>query len=201
MRGWSFPSNQKEGKKPTFMSGFSISTKLVQMNQNLSFFEEQVQFETDCLEFQGKSPRDLNLSDISDQSSSMGGMAAWAGAESSLKSESLIALTSILKHGIATDNRSGGDCTRRKENLISETTMFSSLPQSMLGAAEVSDPEAPGLELSSGRVHQQVNGDGVVLQVVLQEENPKWPQIKGRAVSALFWLLKKMSKSDNRRQL
>ena len=67
------------------------------MNQNLSFFEEQVQFETNCLEFQGKSPRDLNLSDISDQSSSMGGMAAWAGAESLLQSESLIALTSILK--------------------------------------------------------------------------------------------------------
>ena len=196
MRGWSFPSNQKEGKKPTYTSGVSISTMLVQMNQNLSFFEEQVQFETDCLEFQGKSPRGLNLSDISDQSSSIGGMAAWAGAESLLQSESLIALTSILKHGIATDtdNRSGGDCTRRKENLISETMMFSSLPQSMLGAQ--SDPEAQGLELSSGRVHQQVNGD----DVVLQEENPKWPQIKGRAVSALFWLLKKMSKSENRCQ-
>ena len=172
------------------------------MNQSLALFEEQVQFETNCLEFQARSPRDLNLSDISDLSSSMGDMAAWAGAESLLKSESLIALTSILKHGIATDNRSGGNCTRREENLISETMMFSSLGQSMLGAqSEVSQPETQGLELSSGRVHQQVNGDGVVLQVVLQEENPKWHQIKGRAVSALFWLLKKMSKSENRCQL
>ena len=67
MRGWSVPSNQKEieedtkSEKATFTSGVLISTKLAQLNQSLAFFEEQIPFETKCLEFQRKSPQDLNL--------------------------------------------------------------------------------------------------------------------------------------------
>ena len=125
-----------------------------------------------------------------DLSSSMSGMMAWAGAESMLESESLIALTSILRDGIAADHKSGDGWNRREEKLISGTTN-SSLPppQSILAP--------PEMELASEQVHQEVNGD----DVVLEGENVKWRQIRGRAVSALFWLLKKISKSDNRRQL
>ena len=208
MRGWSFPSNQEEeeeeereeeikSEEAALTSGVSISAKLVQMNQSLAFFEEQLQFERKCLEFQEKSPQDLNSSDIYDQestmwdlSSSMSGMMAWAGAESLLESESLIALTSILRDGIAADHKSGDGWNRREEKLISGTTN-SSLPppQSILAP--------PEMELASEQVDQEVNGD----DVVLEGENVKWRQIRGRAVSALFWLLKKISKSDNLRQL
>ena len=216
MRGWSFPSNQGEEweeENLAFTSGVSLSTLLVQMNQSLAFFEEQLQLEIDYLKFQPKSLQDQNLSEISDQemnmsnisdsdqemvmwdlSSSMSGMMAWTGTESLLKSDSLIAMTSIL-------NNSGGSCNhRREEKLISNTTTKSPsllAPQTML-AAGVGHPVAQDLELASaGRVHHtEVNGDDVVLE---EEEKVKWPrhQIRGRAMLALFWLLNKMSKSKN----
>ena len=218
MRGWSFPSNQDdseeeiESEKQTIFS-VSLATKLVQINQSLAIFEEQLQ--TNCLKLPSKSPQDLNMStinisdqemmmwDISDQeemmmwdlsnlSSSMSSGIAWVGTESLLKSESLIAMTSILRNGTVDGdgNESVGSCNNgREEKLISGSTI-SSLAHSMQGS-EVRHPEAQDLQLASaGQVHQEVN----------EEEKKKLPrrQIRGRALSALFWLLSKISRSGNR---
>ena len=94
MRGWSFPSNQRE---ETEGENLAFTTKLVEMNQSLALFEEQLQLGTNYLKLQPKSPQDLDLSEISEQemnlsniseqemmmwdlSSSMSGMMAWAGS-------------------------------------------------------------------------------------------------------------------------
>lgn len=59
------------------------------------------------------------------------------------------------------------------------------------------DGRDKGVNRDDGQV-KGVNGDNVVLK---EEENVKWRQIRTRTVSALFWLLRKISKSDDYRQL
>ena len=226
MRGWSFPSNQDDGEeeieseKQTFFS-VSLATKLAQINQSLAIFEEQLQTETNCLKLPSKNTQDLNMStinisdqemmlwDMSDQeemmmwdlsnlSSSMSSGIAWVGgAESLLKSDSLIAMTSILRNG----NESGGSSNGKEEKLILGSTISSFAHLSIMGA-DVRHPEAQDLELASaGRVHQEVDEEeGRVHREVNEEEKKKLPryQIRGRAVSAVFWLLRKISRSHNR---
>ena len=221
MRGWSFPSNQDdikeelESEKQTFTS-VSLTTKLIRINPSLSFFEEHLQLQT---KLSSKSPhQDLKVSSInisdkemmmiwdlsnlsSSNGSSMSGIAWAGGADSLLKSDSLIAMTSILRNGNGDGNESGGSCNNvREEKLISGPTMSSHAHHSLLGA-ELRHPEAQDLKFApAGRVNQEVNKEeGRVHQEENEEEKKKLPrhQIRGRAASALFWLLRKISRSDN----
>ena len=156
-----------------------------------------------------------DLSNLSSSSgiawASMSGIAWAGGADSMLNSESLIGMTSILRNGIGDGNEDGDSCNNvREEKLISGPTI-SSLAQHSLLYAEVRHPEAQDLELApAGRIHQEVNEeDGRVHQEVDEEEGRVHKvneeekkkltrhQIRGRAASALFWLLRKISRSDN----
>ena len=188
MVGWSFPGQEESMSTKESRESFtsvSLSTKLLQMNLSLASFE--LHLETNWAKGQPKIPQDLIVSsiDISDQammwdlsnvSSSMSGV-AWVGEDSFLKPDSLIAMTSIGNEGVSSFDG-------REEKFKSVSTMSQSDPLSRL---------AHGMLADEVRVDQQVRKEVALEEKLKRAKN----EIRGRAASVLFWLFRKISRSNN----
>ena len=187
MVGWSFPGQEESMSTKESFTSVSLSTKLLQMNLSLAAFE--LQLETNWAKGQPKIPQDLIVSsiDISDQammwdlsnvSSSMSGV-AWVGEDSFLKPDSLIAMTSIGNEGVSSFD--GREEKFKSGSTMSQSDHLSRLAHGML-ADEVRD-----------EVDQQVKKEVALEEKLKRAKN----EIRGRAASALFWLFRKISRSNN----